>query len=75
MTPRTALQEDIDASGLTIKDYAHTVLYRHPRTVRRWLHGDHAIPAAVQERVVTRQKARTRKVKSQKAPHQEQDNG
>lgn len=42
-----ALRRAIAASGLSMSDYARTVLIREPRTVRRWITGDSPIPQAV----------------------------
>ena len=46
------LREAIRASGLSITEYARSVLVRDPRTVRRWLAGDRQIPRAVLERLM-----------------------
>ena len=46
------LREAIRASGLSITEYARSVLVRDPRTVRRWLAGDRQIPRAVLERIM-----------------------
>lgn len=41
------LREAIEASGLSVSDYATDILYRQPKTVYRWLEGGAPIPAAV----------------------------
>ena len=41
------LRAAITASGLSVNQYARTVLVRANRTVRRWLAGDRQIPQAV----------------------------
>ena len=41
------LREAITTSGLSVNQYAGTVLVRSPRTIRRWLAGDRQIPQAV----------------------------
>ncbi len=41
------LREAIEASGLSVPDYATDVLYRQPKTVYRWLAGGAPIPSAV----------------------------
>ena len=53
MTPRThaeavaLLRAAIQASGLSVNEYARSILIREPRTVARWLSGEQPIPAAV----------------------------
>jgi hypothetical protein len=52
-TPRTQtesialLRAAIDRSGLSVNEYARTVLVRDPRTCARWLAGEIPLPAAV----------------------------
>ena len=41
----------IQRSGLSITEYAKTVLVRDPRTLRRWLSGERQIPQAVLDRL------------------------
>lgn len=41
------LRRAIEASGLSNRKFATTVLMRSERTVRRWLAGDAPIPQAV----------------------------
>lgn len=47
MTDRSLLRRAIKRSGLSRAAFAKTVLLRSPRTLRRWLKGTHAMPAAV----------------------------
>lgn len=46
-SPRDLLEAAIEASGLSARRFARTVLLRDERTIRRWLAGDSPIPAAV----------------------------
>lgn len=46
LDPRAAVSAAIQASGLSIAEWARTVVGRDERTVRRWLAGDR-IPAQV----------------------------
>ena len=46
-TPKPLLVAAIEASGLSAREYAVTVLLRDERTVRRWLAGDSPIPDPV----------------------------
>jgi hypothetical protein len=48
------LRAVIAASGLSQVRYAETVLFRNPRTVRRWLAGDAPIPRAVMQFLIRR---------------------
>ena len=41
------LRAAISTSGLSVNQYARTVLVRSPRTIRRWLAGDRGMPEAV----------------------------
>ncbi len=41
------LRESIEASGLSVSDYATDVLYRQPKTVYRWLAGGAPVPLYV----------------------------
>ena len=43
------LREAVRTSGLTAEKYAHTVLMRNPRSLRRWLDGSSPIPTAVRD--------------------------
>ena len=43
------LEETIEASGLSVTEFAERVLVRESRTVRRWLTGDSPIPKKVQD--------------------------
>lgn len=47
MTDRELLDRAIKASGLSVNQYAATVLVRDARTVRRWLSGEQALPLAI----------------------------
>jgi hypothetical protein len=49
MTDAALLRAAIEASGLSARQYAVTVLLRDERTVRRWLAGDSPIPAPVRQ--------------------------
>jgi hypothetical protein len=46
-TPPDLLRRAIEASGMSARQYAATVLLRDERTVRRWLAGDSPIPEPV----------------------------
>jgi len=48
------LRACIQRSGLSIREYAQTVLIRAPRTLERWLAGQRQIPKAVLD-LITRQ--------------------
>lgn len=41
------LRELLKSSGMSASAYARDVLVRDPRTLRRWLNGDGAIPRTV----------------------------
>lgn len=47
MSPVDLLRAAIEASGLSARQYAVTVLLRDERTVRRWLSGESPIPESV----------------------------
>ena len=49
MTDIELLQRVIDASGLSLKNWAQLVAWRDQRTVRRWLDGDNPIPELVRD--------------------------
>ncbi len=42
-----ALRAAIAASGLSASQFARDILWREPRTLRRWLAGESPIPEAV----------------------------
>lgn len=44
---RALLENAIEASGLSARKFATTVLMRDERTVRRWLRGETPIPEVV----------------------------
>lgn len=46
-TDRDLLARVIDASGLSARRFATTVLFRNERTVRRWLAGENDMPVEV----------------------------
>jgi len=46
---RDLLRRRITESGLSLTEFAETVLLRERRTVARWLDGDSPIPQRVQE--------------------------
>lgn len=49
MTPLALLKDAIKRSGLSTSAFATDVLIRDPRTIRRWLAGEFAIPPIVVE--------------------------
>lgn len=48
---RDQLRAAIAASGLSISEFARSVLVRDPRTLRRWLSGERPIPRHVLEKI------------------------
>lgn len=44
---RSELKKLIKASGLSVEQFARTIVLREPRTVFRWLAGDSPIPKVV----------------------------
>lgn len=51
------LEDRIEASGLSTTEFAEDVLWREPRTVRRWLSGESPIPRKVLDKLEHPQKA------------------
>ncbi len=51
MTPAELLRAAITASGLSVRKFAVSILWRNERTARRWLKGDE-IPMVVQDGLV-----------------------
>lgn len=51
MTDAELLSRAIEASGLSVRRFARDVLLRDPRTVWRWLAGEHALPPIVRTRL------------------------
>jgi hypothetical protein len=41
---RNLLLRHLHDSGMTQREFANTVLFRHERTLRRWLYGERPIP-------------------------------
>lgn len=52
MTPAEHLAATIKASGLSASAWAREVAMRDPRTIRRWLAEDRAIPKAVLAKLI-----------------------
>ena len=48
------LRADMARRGISLREYAETVLIRDVRTVRRWLAGERQIPRAVLELIINR---------------------
>lgn len=46
---RALLRQAIEASGLSMRKYARTVLIREERTIKRWMSGESPIPQRVRE--------------------------
>jgi len=47
--PVALLRQRIDESGLSVRDFAHTVVMRDERTVYRWLSSESPMPQPVLE--------------------------